>query len=133
MSEQDRHQWVPSVQDLYQVSGERANKLLLARITERYVEGRAAYSGRVIGADPPYVLNRCVSKDTLQDIEEELVDAAFNMLVLAWKWQMAPDIRDEVLELQALYRAIEDVWLGVDLARKRAAQQVTAQVQEAIK
>jgi hypothetical protein len=61
------------------------------------------------GVETP--INGCVQANTLQDIEEELVDAAFNVLVLRWKVGIRSEASlfwDEIISLWYKFQLLKE-------------------------
>ena len=75
----------PFMDDL--LKGIRMPDTLAARLRQRYDEHAMEYATDEVVkvGDDLIPRNACLNKNTLQDIEEEVVDALFNVLVLIFK------------------------------------------------
>ena len=63
---------------------QKVHSTLIEKIRQRYEEHGMEYASEDLH-EPGIPINKCMSANTSNDIREELVDAAFNALVLCYK------------------------------------------------
>lgn len=121
----DVNEVYPSMQDLApDILRAHLSGLLLERVKERY----ANLGGKYMLPFPEWqhkgrAMNACMVKDSRQDIEEEIVDAVFNTLVLLLKSRKNDDSNtaehasDILMMLSQVFATLETIRgeIGADL------------------
>ena len=74
----------PSLDEIFAGQEDRLRLELQQLIAQRYLEHAPEYASAEFKDGIP--INLCWYKDSLQDVEEELVDAVFNALIYAMKY-----------------------------------------------
>ncbi len=88
---------------------------LKAQLRKRYDEHAMEYATEKLHENVP--INACMDKDTIKDIEEELVDACFNALILIHKCSEIGRYASDSHE-GLLWSSLIDIWGQLELIRR---------------
>lgn len=88
------------------------------QIRQRYDEHALEYALERQRENVP--VNACIEKDTIKDIEEELVDACFNTLIMIFKHDQSKLLYPH--NSYMLWSSLMDTWDKLELVRRTEGQ-----------
>lgn len=99
----------PDIDDLVAISDyySQLPAALIESLKQRYAKGSAGYTSNRVHYDGR-MINACMTKDSVQDATEEIVDAIFNLLVIVFKASHAGTMLPG--HIQTAFDKLIEVW-----------------------